>query len=159
VEFTPRGEVVVKFEDEVFTTTYLFRERSWPQSCTIEFEARAFQGPNDEKPVLMRYKGYFRRKMADSSVIKIVGHIYLIQKKGLRRGDGRRIGSFVARRRLTKPRLRRPEEDDYEEEDDEFEEDFDDEESQETLGDRNEEDQFDQEEDDYDEWEEDEEEL
>jgi hypothetical protein len=122
VEFTPRGEVVVKYKDEIYETTYLFRERSWPQSCTIEFEARAFQGPNDEEPVLMRYKGYFRRKMADSRVIKIVGHIYEVPRKGLwRKGrTGRRVGSFVARRRLAKREAR---EEEFQEE--EYDDDYD----------------------------------
>lgn len=132
VEFTPRGEVMVKYKDETYETTYLFRERSWPQSCTIEFEARAFQGPHDEEPVLVKYKGYFRRKMADSRVIKIVGHIYEVPRKGLwRKGRrGRKIGTFVARRRLTKKETRREEEEDeYDDEydfedleDDEYEE-------------------------------------
>mmetsp|Transcript_2469 Transcript_2469/g.3639 ORF Transcript_2469/g.3639 Transcript_2469/m.3639 type:complete len:323 (+) Transcript_2469:146-1114(+) len=104
VEFTPKGDVIVNYDDETFVTPFLFRERNWPQSCTIEFEARAFQGPHDERPVLMRYKGYFRRKLADSNVIKIVGDIYVVSKTGWRRGDGKRIGSFVARRRLIKTR-------------------------------------------------------
>ena len=122
VEFTPRGEVVVKYQNETYETTYLFRERSWPQSCTIEFEARAFQGPNDEEPVLMRYKGYFRRKMADSSVIKIVGNIYEVPRKGLwRKGrTGRKVGTFVARRRLMKREQKREEEYEEQEYDDDY---------------------------------------
>jgi len=116
VEFTRRGDVLVKYEDQTFVTSFLFRERSWPQSCSIEFEARAFQGPHDDTPVLMRYKGYFRRKLADSKVIKIVGHIYVVKKKGWRQGDGKRIGSFVARRRLTKRQNKF--EEDFEEYDD-----------------------------------------
>jgi hypothetical protein len=139
VEFTPRGDVIVKFfgdDTKLFATQYLFRERNWPQSCTIEFEARAFQGPNDSSPVLMKYKGYFRRKLADPSVVKIVGHIYTVQKKGWRRGDGKKVGTFVARRRLTKKQrttaVDDDEESDYDDDwaddDDEalFEEDFDD---------------------------------
>lgn len=120
VEFSPRGEVIVKYKDDVYETTYLFRERSWPQSCSIEFEARAFQGPNDEEPVLMKFKGYFRRKMADSSVIKIVGNIYEVPRQGLwRKGrTGRKVGTFVARRRMTKREVR--EEDEFDEYDDEY---------------------------------------
>mmetsp|Transcript_19796 Transcript_19796/g.29746 ORF Transcript_19796/g.29746 Transcript_19796/m.29746 type:complete len:321 (-) Transcript_19796:1536-2498(-) len=120
VEFTTKGDVMVKYDDQTFITPFLFRERKWPQSCTVEFEARAFQGPHDEKPVLMRYKGYFRRKLADSNVIKIVGDIYAVSKTGWRRGDGKRIGSFVARRRLLKRR-----QNDESATEDEFEEDFD----------------------------------
>ena len=106
VEFTSRGDVLVRFEGRTTATPYIFRERQpyWPQSsATIEFEAKAFQGPQESSPqVLLRYKGYFRRKLADPSVIKIVGHIYAVQKLGWRRGDGKKIGSFVARRRLQK---------------------------------------------------------
>jgi len=109
---------VVKYKEEIYETTYLFRERSWPQSCTIEFEARAFQGPQDEEPVLMKFKGSFRRKMADSRVIKIVGNIYEVPQKGLwQKGrTGRKVGTFVARRRLTKRETREEfEEEEYDE--------------------------------------------
>lgn len=126
VELTLKGDVIVNYDDQTFVTPFLFRERNWPQSCTIEFEARAFQGPHDEKPVLMRYKGYLRRKLADSNVIKIVGDIYAVSKTGWRRGDGKRIGSFVARRRLIKKRRDIREEDDLEDDDGCMEEDFDD---------------------------------
>ena len=123
VELTPRGDVLVKYQDQIFETTYLFREKTWPKSCSIEFEARAFQGPNDEEPVTMKYKGVFRRKLANSQVIKIVGHIYELPRKGLWRGGrtGRKVGTFVARRRLAKrAESRQPEEDDeYDYEDDE----------------------------------------
>jgi hypothetical protein len=114
----------VKYKDEIYETTYLFRERSWPQSCSIEFEARAFQGPNDDEPVLVRYKGYFRRKLADSSIIKIVGTIYEVRRPGLwRKGrGGRKLGTFVARRRMTKKQVRREEEFDEYDEDYDFEE-------------------------------------
>ena len=116
---------MVKYKDEIYETTYLFRERSWPQSCSIEFQARAFQGPHDEEPVLMKFKGSFRRKMADSRVIKIVGNIYEVPQKGLwRKGrTGRKVGTFVARRRLTKREAREEEfmEDECDEEDELFE--------------------------------------
>jgi hypothetical protein len=119
VEFVPRGDVLVKYQDETFETTYLFRERSWPQSCTIEFKARAFQGPHDEKPVLMHYKGFFRKKLVDSNVIKIVGYIYEVPRKGGMWGGGRKgrkVGTFVARRRLVKRGKREKEEEKYDEE-------------------------------------------
>lgn len=141
VEFTPRGDVIVKYGEKSFVTSYLFRERGWPQSCAIEFEARAFQGPNDDEPILVRYKGSFRRKIADSNIVKIVGTIYEVKRKGLWKGQPRKIGTFVARRRLMKRQPSQAEEDndddDYDEE--EFEEDFvdeaDQEEDYETMND------------------------
>lgn len=94
--------MIVKYEEKKFVTSYLFRERRWPQSCAIEFEARAFQGPNDDEPILVRYKGSFRRKIADSNIVKIVGTIYEVKRKGLWKGQPRKIGNFVARRRRVK---------------------------------------------------------
>lgn len=91
----------------------------------------------------MRYKGYFRRKMADSNVIKIVGHIYEVPRKGLwRKGrSGRKVGTFVARRRLSKRETRREfeeEEEEYHDDDYDFE-DFEDEEYDEEEFDEDEE--------------------
>ena len=110
--------MLVTYQNQTYVSTYLFRERSWPQSCTIEFEARAFQGPQDEEPVLMRYKGFFRRKLVDSNVIKIVGYIYEVKHKGRRLwqgggGKGRKVGTFVARRRLIRREPRRIEEEEH----------------------------------------------
>ncbi len=56
-------------------------------------------------PVKYYYKGYFRRKMADKSVIKIVGKIYEVKKRFWKGKDGpgvagEEVGSFVARKRL-----------------------------------------------------------
>lgn len=63
--------------------------------------------------------------MADSRVIKIVGHIYEVPRKGMwRKGrTGRKIGSFVARRRLTKKETRRVEIE-YDDDEYDFEEDW-----------------------------------
>mmetsp|Transcript_8094 Transcript_8094/g.11920 ORF Transcript_8094/g.11920 Transcript_8094/m.11920 type:complete len:372 (+) Transcript_8094:122-1237(+) len=117
VEFTHRGDAITTYEDNKNYTPYKFTEKKWPRSCTIEFTANAFQGPKDDKPVTMFYKGYYRRKMADKNVIKIVGNIYEIEEKGgfWRSGgggnqkksrvvsDGKKIlvGTFTARRRIT----------------------------------------------------------
>ena len=109
VELTPKGDVVTKYKEEEYQTVYLFKSRSWPRSCSIEFEARAFQGPGDDVPVSYLYKGTFRRKMADRGVVKIVGKVYEIPKKGgfWRKGGGAsgpgvEVGSFVARRRISR---------------------------------------------------------
>jgi hypothetical protein len=137
VEFTPRGDVLVKYQNQTYETSYLFRERSWPQSCTIEFEARAFQGPYDEEPVLMRYKGFFRRKLVDSNVIKIVGYIYEVPRKGgmwRGGGKGRKVGTFVARRRLVKRETRNKEEKEVQYDEENDREEFDEEEYDEDFG-------------------------
>lgn len=135
IELTPRGEVLVRYQDQVFVSIFLFRERNWPQSCTIEFEARAFQGPHDAEPIRIRYKGYFRRKITDHSVVKMIGHMYAVperKRKRFGRGGGptkshKKIGTFVARRRLSKRGKLQQHKDDDDDDDEEFE-DYDDDE-------------------------------
>ncbi len=110
IEFTFKGDVITRYDGdgdqkEEQITGYLFQSRSWPRSCCIEFEANAFQGVHDEKPVRYYYKGYFRRKMADKSVIKIVGKIYEVKKRFWKGKDGpgvagEEVGTFVARKRM-----------------------------------------------------------
>lgn len=149
IEFTPNGNVITRFShandkdsndsnniEEEKITGYLFQSKSWPKSCSIEFEAEAFQGSDDERPVKYYYKGYFRRKMADKSVIKIVGKIYEVKqrfwgrsKKGIGGGDmpgipGVEVGSFVARKRLQKKNDWDNRE--YDLDDDVYDEDYDD---------------------------------
>jgi len=81
-------------------------ERSWPLSCTIEFDAFAFQGPNDKEPIRLFYKGTLRRKLLKSSIIQIRGKIY--EEEELRWRFRRtvqltQIGTFVGRRRVNMP--------------------------------------------------------
>ena len=127
IEFKPQGDAVTKYKGEENSNGYLFQSRSWPRSCTIEFEAEAFQGPGDEVPMRYFYKGSFRRKVADKSVIKIVGKIYEVRKGRFGRGGGRglEVGSFIARRRITAKDRNRV--DDMGGGDDDFEDDYDDE--------------------------------
>ena len=131
IELTPRGDVITKFNDEdAKYTGYIFQSKKWPRSCSIEFEAEAFQGVDDERPVRFYYKGYFRRKMADKSVIKIVGKIYEVKQRRWRGKDspgvpGVEVGSFVARKRIQQ-KIRgntKHHEDEY---DDEYDDDYDD---------------------------------
>lgn len=102
IEFTPRGDAITKYKGEETVTGYLFQSRNWPLSCTIDFEANAFQGPGDDVPLRYYYKGSFRRKIADKNVIKIVGKIYEVRKGRFGRGttSGVEVGSFVARKRI-----------------------------------------------------------
>lgn len=105
IELTPRGDVITRYEGEESSTGYLFQSRKWPRSCTIEFEAAAFQGPSDDRPVRYYYRGSFRRKMADKNVIKITGKIYEVKVSRFGRGKsgpGEEVGSFVARRRISR---------------------------------------------------------
>ncbi|CAN0152776.1 unnamed protein product, partial [Ascophyllum nodosum] len=56
VEFRRDGTVATSFEGRETVSEFTFRSHSWPRTCTIEFEARAFQGPWDEEPVWKLYK-------------------------------------------------------------------------------------------------------
>ena len=109
IELTMRGDVLVTYEGEEFRTPYFFAERSWPRSCTIQFEARAFQGPRDKEPVNMLYVASFRKKIADRNVIKMIGKIYQItHTKGKFPFGGNvstktLVGTFTARKRFTPP--------------------------------------------------------
>lgn len=126
IELTKRGDTRVTFEGETNESIYHFHDRKWPRSCTIEFEAKAFQGPEDERPILYWYKGSFRRKLADKSVIKIVGTMYECERTRFGKGHkrGREVGSFVARKRIQRQRIIEDEEyDEYEDGDyDEYDE-------------------------------------
>lgn len=75
-ELLKNGSVVTTFEDQVYLSSYVFKERQWPRYCTIQFEARAFKGPGDKEPVLMLYKGYFKRSILNSKVILMRGKVY-----------------------------------------------------------------------------------
>jgi len=103
VQLTRKGDVITQYNhEEEDSAVYHFRSRTWPRSCAIEFQAKAFQGRGDLRPVSYYYKGVFRRKMADPSVIKIVGKIYELKKGRFWKGGGVgvEVGSFVARRRI-----------------------------------------------------------
>ena len=129
VELTAFSEAVVRYaednndndndenNEETLITPYLFTNRKWPRTSTIEFRAFAFQGPHDKRPKEYIYVGGFVRKMADRSVVKIVGVMYEVKKSKFKMGGimerfgggtgagtgarGREVGSFVARRRMT----------------------------------------------------------
>ena len=102
VQLLFNGTVITHYKEKTYTTRYKFTERSWPRSCTIEFDAYAFQGPRDKVPVRLIYKGTFRRKLLKSSVIQIMGKIYEEQRGGgwRRRTQLVQIGSFAGRRRV-----------------------------------------------------------
>ncbi len=124
IEFTPRGDVIARYEGQENINGYLFQSRKWPRSCTIEFSSEAFQGPHDDRPMKYYYRGYFRRKMADKNVIKIVGKIYEVKKSRFGRGPdgpGVEVGTFVARRRISRTNR----EEDYKGDEDDYDDDYD----------------------------------
>eukprot|EP00904_Undaria_pinnatifida_P001504 jgi/Undpi1/11354/HiC_scaffold_30.g13651.m1 len=104
IEFRRDGKVVTSFNGRESVSDFSFRAHAWPRSCTIEFEAKAFQGPWDEEPVWKLYKGSFSRKLLDSKIITLEGAIYDMTGKMLWKRKVK-SGKFNARRRpSTKPR-------------------------------------------------------
>ena len=126
IELTKKGYVIIRSGDEIiWKAPFQFISPTWPQSCRVEFEARAFQPSPKSKPWLLFYKGYFERKVADSSVIKIVGKVYEIERPKSMFGRKdlpvryNKIGSFVGRRRV----VLLDDEDDIDEDDSDVDED------------------------------------
>lgn len=111
---SPNKQGIVVEEQYTFTKTRL---GSWE----TEFVAPAFM--IGTKPRLYGYRGYWQRKIADPSVIKLVGKIYRVHKQrrfGISRGGpdyqfGQAVGTFVARRRI-----QLNDDDEYDNEDDDF---------------------------------------
>ena len=99
IEMDARGKCFTTYEGKKVDSDYNFIERAWPRFCTIEFTAKAFQGPHDKEPVAMFYKGHFTRKVMDRSVIKIEGKIYALRGRGMFQKKVC-VGTFVARKRL-----------------------------------------------------------
>lgn len=99
IEMDARGKCFTTYEGKKVDSEYNFIERAWPRFCTIEFTAKAFQGPHDKEPVAMFYKGHFTRKVMDRSVIKIEGKIYALRGRGMFQKKVC-VGTFVARKRL-----------------------------------------------------------
>jgi hypothetical protein len=136
IQFTRHGQIVIKQGTIlVYKGPYTFVSPPWPMACRVEFQARAFQ-QQQQPPRLLFYKGYLERKVADSSVLKMVGTIYEIERPKSLFGRKKnfpvkyhKIGSFVGRRRVVLPQQQDHDIDD-EDEDDEEEQDISDKEEQ-----------------------------
>jgi len=94
LEFCDGGEVRSYFEDQECITHFTFRERAWPKYCTISFEAEAFQGPNDDTPVRMFYKGKFKKSILNPNVIFIRGRMYRIRRNVFGAKKRLQVGKF-----------------------------------------------------------------
>lgn len=109
IELTKRGFVILREGDDVvWKAPYRFVQPTWPKLPRVEFEARGFQ-PNkdgkDGRAWVLFYKGSLERKIADKSVIKMVGKLYEIERPKSMFGKElpvryNKIGSFVGRRRI-----------------------------------------------------------
>ena len=98
IEFVEDGTVVTLCDGQKYESEYVFKERPWPRKCSIYFQARAFQGPKDQEPVNMFYKGYFKRSIMNPNVLLIRGKIYKLAGKMFLEAatQGRYIQSYEA---------------------------------------------------------------
>ena len=86
------------FDGKEFVSEFKFTERQWPRKCTIEFEATAFQGPQDKDPVSMYYKGFFKRSLTNPQIVLIRGKVYKLVGK-LFWKQQKKCGKFKATKR------------------------------------------------------------
>ena len=141
IELNPRRRLVLvrqhkenATEEKVTAQSYTFKKSK------LGFYKTSFVAPAfliGDTPRLYGYKGTWQRKVADKSVIKLVGNIYEVRKQkfGREKGSfslvGKPAGTFVARRRI---KMTEDEDEDEVEEDvydeegevyDEYEEEYD----------------------------------
>ena len=123
IELTKHGFVILRAGEKiVWKAPYRFVTPAWPKMPRVEFEARAFQpnnkGGGEGKAWVLFYKGSLERKVADKSVIKMVGKLYEIERpKGMFGKElpvrYNKIGSFVGRRRIV---IQEDDDDEYDDE-------------------------------------------
>jgi hypothetical protein len=76
IQFFEDGSLKTQFESKEYLSKYEFIENSWPRKCIIKFEARACILTGESEPVLLSYKGYFKRSLMKQNVILMRGKIY-----------------------------------------------------------------------------------
>jgi len=81
IEIKEDGTITTTFDDQEFKSEFIFKERAWPRKCTIQFNARAFQGPGDAEPRNMYYKGFFKRSLLNPNIVFIRGKVYRLSGK------------------------------------------------------------------------------
>jgi hypothetical protein len=99
VEFLDDSTLLTFFNDEEYKSEYAFKEKNWPQKCSISFNAKAFQGPKDSEPINLYYHGYFKRSLLNPNIIFIRGKVYSLKGKSFWKQQ-KKIGKF----KLTKSR-------------------------------------------------------
>lgn len=83
VELHEDGSVTSRYNDEVHNSTFKFVERQWPKKCSVEFEIRSFKAEEQEEPVPVLYKGYFKRSLLNSHIVFMKGKLFQTTGKAL----------------------------------------------------------------------------
>lgn len=91
------GTIITSCNGKVYHTKYTFKERKWPQTCTIKFDAFAFQPPGEAEPINLLYSGFFKRSILNKKVLLMRGKVY--QMAGKLWKSKKRCGKFKASQR------------------------------------------------------------
>jgi hypothetical protein len=88
IQLLSNGTIMSYFENDAMKSAFAFKERKWPKRCSIEFQIKSFKAPHrsqgeQEQPVSMLYKGYFKRSVLNPKLIFMRGKIYKISGKSL----------------------------------------------------------------------------
>jgi hypothetical protein len=94
IELCDGGEARSYFGDAECVTHFTFSERAWPKYCTVSFEAEAFQGPQDDTPVRMLYRGRFKKSILNPNVIFVRGSMFRVSRNVFGAKRKTRCGKF-----------------------------------------------------------------
>jgi hypothetical protein len=159
LQVSDRGTIILVMDASVETRTvvkYKFTPAGMVSSAKVEFTTTTTNtggsSSNDHNDdIVLLYRAYIHRKLADPAVIKWKGKIYRIERTGWRGKNEKlvAVGTFVARRRLSLSTANDDDDDDDYSEEDEEEEDWSDpnEDEEDMMLDEEEEEDDDQDED------------
>ena len=105
IELRGDGTVVTSYQGQEMYSQFIFKERAWPRSCSVEFEAYAFKGPYDRAPVNKYYKGYLRPKLTNNKIIIMEGKMYEVYGTYFWKSR-KEIGRFRAIKKISSSRVR-----------------------------------------------------
>ena len=104
IELRGDGSVVTSYQGQEMYSEFIFKERAWPRSCSVEFEAHAFKGPYDRAPVNKFYKGYLRPKLTNNRIIIMEGKMYEVYGTYFWKSR-KEIGRFRAVKKLSSSKV------------------------------------------------------
>ena len=76
IELLEDGNVRSVFNGVSHTSVFSFKEKPWPQKCTISFQIPTLKLPKDTEPTFVQYKGSFKSSLLNPKIVFIRGRIY-----------------------------------------------------------------------------------
>eukprot|EP01036_Dinobryon_divergens_P023723 gene23725-32105_t len=108
IELLSDGTVVSSFNDEEFTSRFEFKERPWPEKCSISFsipsasfdtktssDRNSIRSPN----AVLHYKGSFKVSLLNRKVVLMRGSVYKSAKKLFNWKTKQKCGRFKGTKR------------------------------------------------------------